>query len=433
MKASTFKFTCILEKSSEEIKEKIYTGEAWEKSCRILVVDDDEANRLLTCEQLHTLNFLTDEASSGEECLLKLRNSKKEKTPFSLAIVDLNMPYMDGKTLGRIIKDDPELSDIPLILLTALNSHDCFIDIKDTGFFDCLIKPVKIEVLQTALLKAMEVTSEEIQSVILPVTRKRKDDLRVLLAEDNITNQYVALNILKKIGCSVEAVNNGKEVIKALEKKTYDLIFMDLNMPEMDGLEATAAIRKMEKGDYSIPIIAMTAFATEDLRAKCFEAGMDDYLTKPLEPSLLMRAIDRFFGYSCETDETSFEDIETDEIFGYKAFLKRLDGDLELFKKTIELCVEDINDEFENLKEAFYKHKYDLVRFHLHSIKGAAANVSAYRIKKTAGHMSSILKDKELDKIPSFIRNLEKEFEQFKRILDKIDYSMEDLNIRESE
>ncbi|MGW8325773.1 MAG: response regulator, partial [Desulfobacterales bacterium] len=300
-KGSKFWFTVVFEKQLERSrKREILPGDIRNKY--ILIVDDNATNRYVLREQLKSWGCKFNEASSGEEALKKMRQGIDGNHPFDLAILDMQMPGMDGETLGRKIKQDSDLKNTILVLMTSIGKRGDARRLEKIGFAGYLTKPVKQSQLYDCLVTVSglgnEPTSEQPMSIFTRHTifEKRTREARILLAEDNITNQKVALNTLKKFGYNADVVKNGKEAFEALKKIPYDIVLMDCQMPVMDGYEATNEIRKWEKtlkdgtADCSdstpesearskrIPIIAMTAHALKGDREKCLTAGMDDYI-----------------------------------------------------------------------------------------------------------------------------------------------------------
>jgi CheY-like chemotaxis protein len=222
--------------------------------------------------------------------------------PFETAIIDMQMPEMDGETLGQKIKQDPDLKNTILVLLTSMGKRGDAKRIEEIGFAAYLTKPVKqsqlYDCLTTVFSRKKEVLKNQPPTIVTrhSIAEDKKRKHRILLAEDNITNQQVALNILKKFGYNADVVNNGKEAVRALEIIPYDIVLMDCQMPEMDGYEATGEIRNSRSKvlDSKIPIIAMTAHTMKGDREKCLEAGMDDYLCKPVNPQELHDTLEKW-------------------------------------------------------------------------------------------------------------------------------------------
>ncbi len=230
-----------------------------------------------------------------------LRQAADARSPFDLAILDMVMPGMDGAMLAREIKADPNLSAVRLVLLTSRANRGDARMMQEIGFAAYLTKPIKSSQLRDCLAlvharKPLTSTDPTLPIVTrYSVAEEKKRRIRILLAEDNTINQKVALHHLEKIGYRADAVANGKEVLAALAGIPYDLILMDVQMPEMDGFEATAAIRREEGGTgRHIPIIAMTAHAMKGDRERCLGAGMDDYIPKPIQPQSLIEVVARW-------------------------------------------------------------------------------------------------------------------------------------------
>jgi two-component system sensor histidine kinase/response regulator len=220
-----------------------------------------------------------------------------------MAIIDLMMAEMDGEALGRTIKSDPLLKDTLCVMLTSRALQGDAAKAREAGFDAYLTKPIKKSHLLSVLGATFagepafapgRLQKEPNARHILPEDRKLRT--HILLAEDNSINRKVALHMLSKLGYQTHAVNDGKEVLACLVLKPYDLILMDIQMPEMDGYEATRAIRKSQTAYSQIPIIAMTANAMKGDDEKCLRAGMDDYISKPVDAALLQEKIDRWVG-----------------------------------------------------------------------------------------------------------------------------------------
>jgi signal transduction histidine kinase/PleD family two-component response regulator len=275
---------------------------------RMLVVDDNDVNRLILREQLHSRKIRFDMASSAREALELLRAAGQTVDRYQVAILDFMMPEMDGEMLGRAIKADPLLRDTLLILLTSAGIRGDFARFREAGFAAYLTKPVKPSLLFDTLAAVCEPKSPEVEPPLFPRNRvnapvtPEPQPHRILLAEDNIVNQKVAGKILERLRYRVDMAANGKEALEMWEKLPYDLILMDCQMPEMDGLAATQAIRERERqGKRSrIPIIAMTANAMQGDRENCLAAGMDDYLSKPVKSTDLQGILERWVGRCAE-------------------------------------------------------------------------------------------------------------------------------------
>ncbi|MCK5229389.1 MAG: response regulator, partial [Desulfobulbaceae bacterium] len=297
-KGSTFWFTAVFEKQPKGREHEIVIpGNIREK--HILVVDDNKTNRYILKEYLKSWHCRFDEASGGAEALNKLGKAVADGDPFDIAILDMQMPEMDGETLGRNIKTNPDLKDIILVMLTSMGQRGDARRTKEIGFAAYLTKPVKqsqvYDCLATVIGRQTGTKGRHSTSIVTKhiISEDHKRKIRILIAEDNITNQMVALNILKKLGFRANAVANGKEAVEALEMIPYDLVLMDVQMPELDGLEATRRIRQ-DSRFASVPVVALTAHALQEERDKCTDAGMDDYLSKPFRPEDLKALVEKW-------------------------------------------------------------------------------------------------------------------------------------------
>jgi CheY-like chemotaxis protein len=267
----------------------------------VLVVDDNATNRKILSHQLASWGMIHEEADSGLCALEALRKAAAQGAAFDLAILDLMMPGMDGFELARAIKADPAIAGARLVLLTSFGQRGDDAAAREIGVAAYLTKPVRQSQLYDCLSTVIghaSVTSDRDNPPSLSVgqtlkaTKKMSHKL-ILLAEDNIVNQKVAARQLQKLGYRADLVANGLEALEALGRIPYDLVLMDCQMPEMDGYEATAEIRRREGSEKHTPIVAMTANALEGDREKCIAAGMDDYVSKPVKPEDLGEVLGR--------------------------------------------------------------------------------------------------------------------------------------------
>jgi two-component system sensor histidine kinase/response regulator len=290
-KGSTFSFNAEFEKQAVSFKPAALQDLS---GLRVLIVDDNATNREILDHHTKMWKMRNAMAEGGDEALRLLRAEAKSD-PFELAILDMQMPEMDGLMLGRAIKEDPAIAATRLIMLTSLGNQLDVEEMKKAGIEACVLKPVKQSRLfariseimaghMPAARKKTQTGTLSLKSpVVLPptLTAASKRPVRILLAEDNIINQKVALGLLQNIGYGADVANNGLEVLAALDLRAYDVILMDCQMPELDGYETTQRIRTRPDCQ-SMRIIAMTANAMRGESEKCLEAGMDDYLSKPV-------------------------------------------------------------------------------------------------------------------------------------------------------
>ena len=270
------------------------------RGAHILVVDDNETNRLVLRGQLESWGVSIAEAPDGPTALKKLYAAYREGNPFQLAVVDMQMPDMDGEALGYAVKADPKIKDTRLVMMTSMGQRGDAKRIEEIGFAAYLTKPVRQSDLFDCLASVLKNGEEEKPPKPI-ITRHyirdmQRSKIRVLLAEDNIVNQQVATAMLRKMGMRVEAAANGTEVMEALREIPFDLVLMDVQMPVMDGLEATKKIRNPDSKvlDHDIPIIAMTAHALEGDKERCLKAGMNDYISKPVSLQNLAQMLEKW-------------------------------------------------------------------------------------------------------------------------------------------
>jgi PAS domain S-box-containing protein len=260
---------------------------------RVLVVDDRETNRRILREVLHSWDWRPELAASGTEALARLL-ADPDDDPFGLILIDQNMPGLGGEQTALAIRAIPRYAEVPLILLTSGESGGAAEGDAGGLWAARLAKPVRRTLLYTTACRAVAGPAPA-RAGISPAEAEDPESvspLRILLAEDNEVNRRVATGMAERLGCSVVAVGNGREAVDAMESSRYALILMDVQMPEMDGFAATAAIRDRERGTgRHIPIIAMTAHAMQGDRERCLAAGMDSYLAKPLRPGPLREAL----------------------------------------------------------------------------------------------------------------------------------------------
>jgi signal transduction histidine kinase/CheY-like chemotaxis protein len=273
------------------------------KGLRVLIVDDHKTNRKILATYLAAMGCLPSEAASSRDGLQQLIAAAEAKNKFALVLVEQMMPDMNGETLGRTIKDTPSLKNTRLIMLTSGGMRGDAKRAKEIGFSAYLTKPIRRSSLLDCLLmtlneKYIQGTDRQKQVLITQHTlsEMKKRTLRILLAEDNPINQKLALRLMEKHGYHADAVANGLEAVAALRKIPYQLVLMDVQMPKMDGFEASRIIRSPGSGvlNPNIPIVAMTAMAMKGDREQCMAAGMNDYLTKPIEPHKLFELLNKY-------------------------------------------------------------------------------------------------------------------------------------------
>ncbi len=267
------------------------------RGARVLAVDDNATNRKVLRHQTTAWGMDFVEAAAAEEALDVLRRTRE---PFDVLILDMQMPDVDGLTLARSIRDDPSLPTIPTVMLTSLGASLPQSVLDEARIDSCMAKPVKESRLLDCLADAIGPDRPDRPAgppaAAVPAVRAQ----RVLVAEDNAVNQKIALRQLERLGFAADVVGNGMEAVDALERIDYDLVLMDCQMPEMDGYDATREIRRRRTDGDHVPIVAMTAHVLEGDRERCLEAGMDDFVAKPVDLDDLRAALARFLPSSAK-------------------------------------------------------------------------------------------------------------------------------------
>jgi two-component system, sensor histidine kinase and response regulator len=296
-KGSIFHFTARFGRAKESAERPVLKEPNSLHNLPVLVVDDNATNRRILHETLSNWHMKPTVVESGKAALATLEQARNAGTPFALVLLDKMMPEMDGFMLAERIKQNPDPVGATLMMLSSADRRDDVARCRELGVSAYLSKPVRQSELLKTILTVLGTSLPATTEAHRPFQHsfeKSPRSLRLLLAEDNQINQRLAARLLEKHGHSVVVANNGREALAALDKQTFDAVLMDVEMPEMDGYEATAAIRAGEQGTgRHIPILAMTAHAMKGAREQCLGAGMDSYVSKPLHPRIIIEAIER--------------------------------------------------------------------------------------------------------------------------------------------
>ena len=428
-KGSEFWFTARLGLQSKGVHERKTLVQIQGK--RILVVDDNATNREILTTRLTSWGAIVAESPDGLSALKSMIFAADTRTPFEVVITDMQMPVMDGLMLGRAIRQDQRFKETCLMMMTSLGQPCSSEELAAIGFAACLNKPVRPSELFARLTAALTDTANpeplEAKSASVSDSSMRRGTVRILLAEDNITNQRVAIGVLKKMGLHADAVANGLEAVKALETLPYDLVLMDVQMPEMNGLEATQRIRDPHSAvrDHAVPIIAMTANAMQGDREKCLEAGMNDYVSKPISVKALteklahwLPAEDGLRTAQPTAIPSSKQSIDTQTpVYDREGFLDRLMNDAETARMVIDIFLDDIPQQIESLKRSLETSDAAAVERIAHGIKGAAANIGGEALRKLTGEIEAACKDGRIDAVADRGPELEHQFNCLKEAL----------------
>jgi PAS domain S-box-containing protein len=423
-KGSMFWFTIRLGKQASDTKVEEEPIEDL-SDVRVLAADNNLTNRLVLAAMLESWCCRHEELAEAASVLERLRFAAAAGDPFSVAILDMQMPELDGETLVRSIKEDPSIRDTILVTMTSIGKRGDAARFEKAGFAAYLTKPVKRSQLHGCLVTSLGRAKGGAVSRGHIITRHsveedRKRRVRILLAEDNITNQKVALKILEKLGYSADTAANGAEALAAVESRLYDLVLMDVQMPEMDGFEATRRIRSLGSSvsRRDLPIIAMTAHAVKGYSERCLEAGMNDYVSKPISAQDLASAITRWTSPSGPPmQDRTLGDTATDgtEVFDRTDLLDRLGGDEDMLIEVMETFFEDMPRQISALQEAVERSHAPDVRLHAHTIKGASANLGALRLKVAAGRLENAAESGDLIRAWDGLKEIKVEFDTFRQ------------------
>jgi len=391
---------------------------------RLLVVDDNATNRRLLEVLLLHWQCAPLLADSGSTALALLAAEMAAGRSVDAAILDMQMPDMDGMELGRAIKANAAWATLPLIMLTSVTQRGDAAQAAANGFAAYLAKPIKNDQLQRCLAMALGQTAHAAANSRL-ITRHTlaEQEVRghILVVEDNATNQKVVMHMLARLGHRADAVGNGIEALLALEMIRYDLVLMDCQMPEMDGYDATRAIRAADSRvlDRGIPIIALTAGAMQEDRERALAVGMDDYLSKPIDSGALAATLARWLAKQAATTATMHlpDAVRPSAlpVFNRAGALARLGNDVELLNDVLATFFDEAQTELAHLKEALAGRQSEAARRHAHSIKGAASNVGAEAVQELAARMESAAKNGAFDQVSADLPELERRLAEFTR------------------
>jgi len=420
---STFHFTAVFRKQKAAPPKIEPLPPEQLRDLPVLVADDNAANRRILSEMLSRWRMKPAEAGDGKSALQAMEDAARQGRPFALVLLDANMPRMDGFTVATRIRNRPDIVGAKIMMLTSAGARGDAARCRELGVTTYLTKPIRQSDLLDAVMTVLSVEGAVQQHAPLVTRhslRESRRRLRILLAEDNRANQKLAVSVLQKWNHTVVVAENGKKALAALEKEPFDLVLMDLQMPEMDGLEATAAIREKEKGTgRHIPIIAMTARAMTGDRERCLAAGMDDYVSKPLHAENLFRAIESVIARTGDEHPTepTREDGETTDTFDLEKVLERVGGDLALVKEVAQVFLEDCPTAMSKIKEAIDDGDAEALERAAHSLKGSVGNFNAKGAFEAALKLENMGREKDLEDALAVYGSLESEIERFKSCL----------------
>ncbi|MEH1967698.1 GAF domain-containing protein [Nostoc sp.] len=430
-KGSKFWFEVLFTKQIEPVLPKCARGLLHNR--RLLMVDNNTTNCKIIHHQATHWGMQVDQADSIAAALKVIQETSEQGKSYHVALIDMQIPQINGMAIEEQIQANSAIAEIPLILLISTNQRDEVQQALKIGAA-YLVKPIKPSRLLDTIMTILETqpksgqeargwrleATEEIQSKetsgILSSSSPNpatKSKLRILLAEDNLVNQKVALKQLQSLGYKADVVANGKEVLQQLEKIPYDLILMDCQMPILDGLETTKEIHRWQEDAFALRrrpvVIAMTANAMKEDEQMCLNAGMDDYLSKPVFKEKLAATLEHWTGVIVSQQEAVVyeQTVSTDLGIDWE-HLHRISGNDEEFElNLLQICVEDIKPRLEIIKAAIASHDFEQIAREAHHLKGASANIGATAMYLAADKLEQLTDYQELRGTTNLIPELE--------------------------
>jgi len=429
-RGSTFWFTVRLKKHPDDAEHPAFSGTEL-AGLKVLLVDDNATNLSVLKHQVGSWGMRGDCAASGPDALKLLRSAAGQE-PYAVVLLDLCMPGMDGIELARIIKADPAIEAVKLLILTSFGDEGDARAAREAGVLRFLNKPVSAVRLYDNLCGVLVTGRGAVPAQRVQTEAKLLFDASILVAEDNPVNQDVVRHMLALLGCSIEIAADGILVVEAAEKGEYDLLFMDCQMPRMDGFAATRMIRSREAalGLDPRPIIALTANAIAGDRERCLAAGMDDYLSKPFDLPKLRGMLQRWIPGKAQTLAGGAEapagvpeavgalgemqaDVWQEMVFDREGLLDRIGGDEDFLQIFVVKFIECTSDLMTVLAGAITVGDAVAIHLHSHSIKGAAASIGAEAMRSIAAEMEASAKGGHLSDMPKLCAALGEEFATF--------------------
>ena len=409
---STFHFTVLL--GITDVRPEMLALDLTD--VRVLIVDDNAVNRRVLHDLLLRWKMRPSVAASGQAAIEMMTAARADGKPYALVLLDANMPHMDGFDVAARIRAEPTLGGATIMMLSSSGQHGEAVRCEELGIAHHLTKPVDQRDLLSAISRVLardHAPRAPLPASMLPTDLPERR-LHVLLAEDNVVNQRLAASLLERRGHRVTIAANGREAVNAHAKQTFDAVLMDVQMPEMGGFEATAAIRTREQSAGGrVPIIAMTAHAMKGDRERCLAAGMDEYLTKPLDSRRLCRVVEDLVAHRPPPPEPDTTSI-------IEPILARVGGDRELLAEISRLFVEDAPRHLERIDRAIAASDSDALRRAAHALKGAAANFDADEVVALARTLEESGRASTFDEAPRAVEQLKLEIDRLLSVLRSI-------------
>ncbi len=402
---STFHFTICLDAPDSS---SVPAGSVSPKlrDLAVMIVDDNATNRRILEQTLKQWGMRPTLTANGKEALAALEAAANAGYPFPLVLLDVHMPEMDGFSVAERIKKNPRLTSATVLMLSSGSRREDIDRCRELGVAAYLSKPIAQADLKNSLVQALKLSIDERseQPALMPTASKEKRSYKILLAEDNVVNQKVALRLLEKQGHHAMLAVNGNEVLQLLAKHTFDLVLMDVQMPEMGGFEATGEIRAREAlTGRHLPIVAMTAHAMKGDRERCLAAGMDEYLAKPIQGPQLGAKIEEVMARHVAAAPAEPAPIvpppgELDDStpFDKDVLLERVEHDMDLLLELTDLFLDDSPRLLAEMRAALLAGDTEALRIAAHTLKGSAGNFEARNTVAAARRVEKAAIDHDL-------------------------------------
>ncbi|MDH3216721.1 MAG: response regulator [Candidatus Krumholzibacteria bacterium] len=431
-KGTVFHFTSVFALGEERSRRKPGEIETL-VGLPVLVVDDNHTNRRILEEILGNWNMRPILTEGGPAALSEMRRAAGEGEPYRLVLLDCMMPEMDGFELAERVRQERTLEDAHMIMMSSAARPDDAERCRQLGIARYLTKPVLQSELWDTILGVVGETAAEEMASRAPATYQTdgRAKLRVLVAEDGVINQKVALGLLRMRGHEATIVGTGRAVLEALERGSFDVVLMDVQMPDLDGFEATALIRERERHrDRRTPIIAMTAAAMKGDREKCLQAGMDGYIAKPIDPDQLYQTLDELASGSEDggdrvrgndgpdaVDQTKVAAAEQVDAFDFATALKRIPGGSKAIKEMAELMLEECPKLVQDIRSGLAQGDATLVQRGAHTLTGSAGLFAAKPVAAAARRLEDMGRTGNLVEADRALAELEREVDRLARAL----------------
>jgi CheY-like chemotaxis protein len=418
---STFHFTAVFA-LQQGAPVKPAPGPVTLHGLRVLVVDDNKTNRLIMEEMLKNWRMNPEAVDSGRAALTEMTRAAEAGESYPLVLLDGMMPGMNGFELADRIRKAPDLSETAIIMLSSAGNLGNGARCRELGIDYCLMKPVKQSELLDSITAALCVATADRASAAASDKRsKPASSLKILLAEDGLVNQKVAVNLLEQRGHKVTIANDGRQAVDALETESFDAVLMDVQMPAMDGFEATAIIRRREKASGGhIPVIAMTAHAMEGDRQRCLDAGMDAYIAKPIRAAELYDTVETTVARMHLPPEKQTGPKGADELFDRALILEQTGGSSEVLREIVELFAVESKRLMNKMQIAIKNEDASGLQRAAHTLKGSVRVFGAERVASAALQLEKIGQSKNLDDAQDAWTQLDRELERLKPMLDNL-------------